>query len=1019
MTAADLLPMLQNAAMLMAMVLVYDVAKSRYRDAGSHTIQILNGICIGAIGLLIMLTPMQYAPGIIFDTRSILLGLSGLFFGLIPTLVAMLITAIGRFYLGGAAAWSGVIVVLSSGAFGLLWRYFRKRELTSLKPAELFGFGIGVHLLMIVLLLTLPSRIAVDVMAAITIPVMLIYPPVTLLVGMLMVSRLRHRQLEKYLEENDQRLRLALSASNQGLFDIDLRSGEIEADNSHLRRHGQAGLKLHRHIDDWLAAIHPEERDRLRTIYDDCVAGRISGFREEFRQCNAAGAWLWIFAAARLAAWDEKGRPLRLLGTHMDITSRKQAAEKLRIFRALIDTSIDGIEVIDPETARFLDVNDSACRELGYSREECLQLTVFDLDPKLDHAKFQDSMKTLRQDGFLLWEGFHTRKDGSRYPVEVNLKHAVVEREYLVAVVRNITLRKQSEDALKLAALVFQHSREGMLVTDTSNRIIDANPTFSRVTGYSREEVLGQTPALLKSGRQSDQFYQELWAALHHQGHWSGEIWNRRKNGEIYPEWLSINAVYNDQGQVERWVSQFSDISDKRDAEQMIWHQANYDVLTGLPNRRMFYDRLDQEIKHAQRTRQGLALLFLDLDHFKEVNDTLGHSVGDMLLRQAAERLRKCLRESDTIARLGGDEFMLILGGRNDASLVGDAAQKVLWTLAEPFHLSGKVAYVSSSIGITLYPEDARDIESLLKNADQAMYRAKRDGRNRYQYFTPALQAAVTQRMEMTNDLREALANGHLSVAYQPIVELASGKILKAEALIRWQHPLKGAISPAQFIPIAEETGLINAIGDIVFQDVLIRAKRWRQIQPHFQISFNRSPVQFSSHWQPDHEGWLAALSEAGLPGRSIAVEITEGLLLDARPYVHEQLLALRDAEVEVAIDDFGTGYSSLSYLRKFSIDYLKIDRSFVSNLGPDSEDMAVCEAIITMAHRLGLKVIAEGVETLEQQALLLMAGCDLGQGFVFSKAVAAREFEALLDRDCDTAPQSSSIGKKNETCLD
>jgi len=421
--------------------------------------------------------------------------------------------------------------------------------------------------------------------------------------------------------------------------------------------------------------------------------------------------------------------------------------------------------------------------------------------------------------------------------------------------------------------------------------------------------------------------------------------------------------------------------------------------LTELPNRQMFHDRLDQDIKKAHRVGRPLALMLLDLDRFKEVNDSLGHDKGDALLQEAAHRISSCVRETDTVARLGGDEFTVILGELDDPGSVERVAQEILRKLAEQFQLGEDVAYVSASIGITLYPEDATEIEALLKNADQAMYAAKNQGRNRYSYFTPSMQQAVQARMQIANDLRGALAGNQFWIAYQPIVELASGSIHKAEALLRWQHPTQGLISPAAFIPVAEDTGLIIDIGDWVFREAAQQAKRWRASHhAEFQISINKSPVQFHNESR-SHQAWYDHLRQLGLPGQSIALEITEGLLLDASSLVTDRLLEFRDAGIQVAIDDFGTGYSALSYLKKFDIDYLKIDQSFTRNLAPDSDDLALCEAIIVMAHKLDMKVIAEGVETEQQKNLLVAAGCDYGQGYLFSRPIPANEFGELLQK--------------------
>ncbi len=446
-------------------------------------------------------------------------------------------------------------------------------------------------------------------------------------------------------------------------------------------------------------------------------------------------------------------------------------------------------------------------------------------------------------------------------------------------------------------------------------------------------------------------------------------------------------------------ISMATTINARRRNEETIRHQAHYDELTKLPNRRLFRDRLDQAILKAQRDGGAVTLMLIDLDRFKEVNDTLGHDAGDILLVEAARRIQRCVREADTVARMGGDEFVVILNAMGESVGIERVAQNIINLLNESFTLGNSTAYISASIGITLYPTDATDIEDLLKHADQAMYVSKAMGRNRYCYFTQTMQESAQERLRLSNDLRNALEDRQFRVYYQPIVDLATGEIHKAEALIRWQHPTRGLIYPADFIPLAEESGMINRIGDWVFKQAANQCKIWKQKHnPAFQISVNKSPVQFHRE-DSDSQEWLDLLRELELPGRNITIEITEGLLLNAKASVQDKLLALRDAGIQVSIDDFGTGYSSLAYLKKFDIDQLKIDQSFVRNLQGDQDDMALCEAIIVMAHKLGLKVIAEGVETIGQRDLLKLAGCDYAQGYWFSKPVPAEEFELILQR--------------------
>jgi diguanylate cyclase (GGDEF)-like protein len=439
------------------------------------------------------------------------------------------------------------------------------------------------------------------------------------------------------------------------------------------------------------------------------------------------------------------------------------------------------------------------------------------------------------------------------------------------------------------------------------------------------------------------------------------------------------------------------EVHDRELVEQAL-REVNVDRLTGLPNRNVFQDRLDLDIKKSQRSGLPLALLFIDLDHFKEINDTRGHEAGDLLLKAVGRRLSGHVRESDTVARLGGDEFTITLAELHDIVSVTDIAQKLCNDLARPFMVGDELAYISGSIGITIYPRDASTAGELLRNADQAMYRSKERGRNRFTYFKSSMQDAAQNRMAISNELRRAVEDHQLEVYYQPIVDMVNGKIRKAEALVRWRHPERGDISPVEFIPIAEHTGLISNIGNWVYQEALAKARDWRTRDPNLTINVNVSPMQFYEGDGEHCRKWLGS----GKPGEVAAVpemglEITEGLLLASDAEVLKQLLAFQQAGIKISLDDFGTGYSSLSYLRKFALDFLKIDKSFVYNLEYDAANVALCEAIIVMAHKLGLRVIAEGVETRQQADVLRRAGCDFGQGFLFGQAVPAREFETML----------------------
>lgn len=633
MDSAGLLALIYNAALLLVMILIYDLTSRHKQNNISVLWQCIAGISLGLVALLIMLTPWQYEPGVVFDTRSVLLGITGLFFGGLTTIIAVLIAVAIRIYLGGIAVMTGILVIMGSGALGLIWRYFRQGDLASIRWRELYLFGIALHVMMLLLMLTLPLEKALIIIATVSTPVLIIYPFTTMLLGKLLAKRLIHE-----------------------------------------------------------------------TLNDNLTA-----------------------------------------------------------------------------------------------------------------------------------------------------------------------------------------------------------------------------------------------------------------------------------------------------SQQIIWQKTHLDPLTNLPNRYMFVNHLNHAIQTAEHHNHVFALLFLDLDLFKEVNDTLGHNLGDRLLQQVGQRLQECLSNNDVLARLGGDEFMILLPSISEQYNASHVAECILRRLTEPFLLDDEVIYISCSIGISLYPDDAKTAELLLKNVDQAMYAAKNDGRNRYHYFTAAMQETAQRRMRVISDLRTALTEQQLVVYYQPIVNLTTGEVTKAEALIRWQHPVRGLIAPAEFIPLAEQTGMICDIGNWVFQEVAQQVASWRsQYNIELQVSINKSPIQFRDD-NDTFNKWYAYLQQLKLSSNAIAIEITEGLLLDASPKVQKVLLNYRNAGIQVSLDDFGTGYSSLAYLKKFSIDYVKIDQSFTKNLCPDSDDLALCEAIIVMAHKLNIAVIAEGVETVKQRQLLVAAGCDYAQGYLYSKPVPADEFARLF----------------------
>jgi diguanylate cyclase (GGDEF)-like protein/PAS domain S-box-containing protein len=677
-----------------------------------------------------------------------------------------------------------------------------------------------------------------------------------------------------------------------------------------------------------------------------------------------------------------------------------------REFRFMDDilNSLSGIFYMLDEQGRLVRWNTEFEKVTGYTAGELAQRNALDFFEGTDQVLIAERIREVLEQGASSAEAEFVIRGGGKIPYYFNGRRTVMDGSVrVVGLGIDVSERSRMEGMLreqeaKLRS-VFEGSSDAIMLL-TERGFFDCNVRTLEIFGMgSKQEFIAcrlsdLSPPAQPDGRDSQAAANEHIRLAFEHGMDRFEWMHRRKNGEVFPAEVQLSAFeYGNERVLQATVR---DITERKQAEERMHYLAHYDTLTSLPNRILFMDRLDQEIRKANRSGVALTLLYVDLDQFKEVNDTLGHYVGDALLVEAARRIVSCVRNSDTVARLGGDEFTVILPGVADTSRVGRVAQIIIAALTEPFQVGGETVYISASIGITAYPSDAADAESLLKNADQAMYVAKNGGRNRYSYFSSALQEKALARSQLVKDLRGALAAEQFMVYFQPIVELATGEVRKAEGLIRWQHPERGMVSPAEFIPLAEETGLINEIGDWVFQEAVRWVGRWNEFYSGgFQVSVNKSPAQFLS--EIHHDDWVVHLRELGLPGRCVTIEITEGLLLNAASGVTSKLLRFRDAGIQVAIDDFGTGYSALSYLKKFDIDYLKIDQSFVRNMASDQSDLALCEAIIVMAHKLGLKVIAEGVETVEQRDLLAAAGCDYAQGYLFSRPVPPEEFEAML----------------------
>lgn len=571
----------------------------------------------------------------------------------------------------------------------------------------------------------------------------------------------------------------------------------------------------------------------------------------------------------------------------------------------------------------------------------------------------------------------------------------------IIIMTEDITARKRAEEQMRIAAVAFQ-SRDGMIVTDANGVILQVNQAVTDVTGYSAEEAVGKTTAFLRSGKHDAAFYRNMWEALCHEGSWAGEIWNQRKDGGIYPEWLSIFGIKNSFGKITHYLATYSNIRDPKEAERKIIELAFYDPLTGLPNRRLLLDRLNHAMTASARESQYGAILLIDLDDFKTLNDTRGHDVGDQLLIEIARRLGDTLRESDSAARLGGDEFVVLLEGLNKDQVAAATnaeaiAEKIRLAISEPFTIKDSVHYSTTSIGITLFRDSGEHAETLFRQADLALYQAKDAGRNSIRFYNPRMQALVDERAKIEAGLRRALANGEFVLHYQSQVD-NHGKLIGAEALLRWQPGGQAPVGPAEFIPIAEDSGLIVPISSWVLKSACHLLAAWADnpATESLHLSINISARQFQ---QPDFIDVVkSALQQSGARPDRIVFELTETLLLKNVDKAIQTMEILKEVGVKFSIDDFGIGYSSLAYLKRLPLDQIKIDRSFVNDIASDQDNRAIVQAIISLAHSLGLQVIAEGVETPAQKEFLATHHCDAYQGYLFGHPLPMDEFSRLLD---------------------
>jgi diguanylate cyclase (GGDEF)-like protein/PAS domain S-box-containing protein len=731
-----------------------------------------------------------------------------------------------------------------------------------------------------------------------------------------------------------------------------------------------------------------------------------------FRHCKKSGEIIDVEIRSRTT---QLGGQVVVLAMITDVTERVRAERALEHEQSALretTTRLNHLLSTSPtilysirirgEKIEAVWISDSVTRLLGYTTTEAMTKGWWTANVHPDDLARVVSLRQLVDEGFQIDEYRFLKKDGKA--IWIRDESRVVGRNDsgdvdVVGTWSDITERRIFEEQLRLDAAAIESTRDGVLIANLDGTIVSVNRAFRQSVGYEEDELLGQTPSLFRSGRHGADFFRGMWGDIAKLGHWQGEIWNRRKDGEIFPVWVSISAVYGDLGKATHYVAVYTDITKLKESEEELEHLAHFDPLTDLPNRLLLQSRLEHAVDQARRRERLVGVLFIDLDDFKKVNDSLGHVVGDELLIAVAGRLGGRVRGEDTLARLGGDEFVVLLEQLTRPEEAATVARDLLTALSTPFSLSsGHELYVQASIGISVFPNDAASTAELLRDADTAMYRAKDAGGHRFLYFTGDMGVQVLADLELESALRQALEKNQLSLHYQQKVEIATGRIYGAEALLRWQRGADGFVPPARFIPVAEKTGLIIPIGRWVLETAMAQARRWLDAGlPDVLIAVNVSAFQFRAG--DLDETLQTLLRKYSLPPRNVTLELTESLLMEKPEETTKILRRLKRIGVMLSLDDFGTGFSSLTYLTRFPMDTLKIDASFVRGIGTDESAMTVINSIIELAHRMRMTTVAEGVETREQFLYMKQQGCDAIQGYLFGKPVPADEFAKLLKR--------------------
>lgn len=998
------LELVEGVALLLALCTLQSL-NLRSNRFNPRLAQVAGGVLFGAICVVGMASPLHVVPWAIFDPRTVILLCAGLFGGPVVGVITGVIAAAYRIYLGGPAVVVGCLVIVACVVLGLVYRVLHARGRVQIGPWQLLMFGFGVHSALAAATSTMVPpdtdlMLELQVIAAIV----LIYSPATLALGLMLQDTHRRFEVETALHVKEARLRAIASALPDLLFVMDEDGRYLEiVSGANTPVYGDVGalvgMQLHEVLGNADAALFLSRlRHTVRT-------GDMSAFEFDF----PTQAGVRRFEARLQSLENAPGAKAVVLALTRDVTEQSAArrdlqASELRFRSAMQDIASMAVQGYLPG-GEIIYWNKASERLYGYTAAEAVGRNMLDLIVPPDLREAAKGVITyMGNTGKTVpaaeWKLEH--KNGSE--VYVFSSHTVVDHadgvRELFCFDIDLAERRRADAELRIAATAFE-AQEGILVTDPQYKILRVNQSFTRITGYSAQDAVGRTPSLMCSDKHDAKFYEDLRQSLQREGKWEGEVWEQRKNGEVYPQWLNIKGVVDGKGVLVNYVATFTDITQRKAAEEEIRRLAFYDPLTKLPNRRLLMDRLNQSLAASARTGQTGALLFIDLDHFKVLNDTMGHDMGDLLLLEVGQRLIDGVRVEDTVARLGGDEFVVMLEGLGTtqaeaASKTTTIAEKIMLMLNRPYVLAGVEYHNTPSMGVTLYNGPMARIEDLLKQADLAMYKAKNSGRNGMRFFDPQMQEAVTQRAAVEADIRQGILNGQFHLFYQAQVNVY-GEVIGAEALLRWAHPVHGLVAPAEFIPVAEESGQILELGNWVLETACNQLVAWagEPATENLTISVNVSARQFR---QPDFVAQvISTLDYTGARAQRLKLELTESLLADNVDDLTSKMEELRIRKVSFSLDDFGTGYSSLSYLKRLPLDQLKIDQSFVQDILKGNADASIAKTIITLGRGLGLSVIAEGVETEEQRQCLRDAGCVEFQGYLFGYPLPVEQFQPFV----------------------